>query len=189
VHRKHLAILLLAYLAQFICFTASGQKIIPYTGPMPVPVAGKHQLFYLQRTIDVNTLIYEMNYKADGQIDKAHPVKIYWIRYTAEGEKTAPLSYAQNKFAYGIAFTELKGPEPIFRIHLVSYKKIEIYLKPTGEKGSYQAHITLQGKACILKNLMVHISGGTYLKPHVSHIELKGKDLASGEWIGEKIRP
>ena len=174
-------------LTLFILHTGSAQKIKPYTGPMPVP-SGRHLLFYLQRTIDVNTLIYEMNYKANGQVDRAQPVKIYWIRYT-DGEKTAPLSYAQNKFAYGIEFTALPGPEPIFKIQLVSYKKIDIYLKPGGEKGRYQAHLTLQGKACVLSSLMVHITGGTYLKPSVSHIELRGKDLATGEWVSEKIRP
>lgn len=185
---KHLAIWLTGCLAQLFCHSASGQKIIPYTGLMPAPAANKNMLFYLQRTIDINTLVYEINYKANGQIDKNRPVKIYWIRYT-EGGKTAPLSYAQNRFAYGVESDAVKGPEPVFRIRLVSYKKIEMYLKPTGENGRYQAHILLRGKVCVLRNLLVHIIGGSYLEPSISHIEVTGKDPVTGEWIIEKLRP
>ena len=39
----------------------------------PIPTGNSRQLFYLQRTSNKNTLIYELNYK-NGNIDKEDPV-------------------------------------------------------------------------------------------------------------------
>ena len=185
---KTLNFLAIICLSAFIGINANAQSIKPYNGPMPVPPANKNMLFYLQRTVDINTLIYEINYKPDGRINKKKPVKIYWIDYN-NGEKITPLTYVQNKLAYGIESTEQEGPEPAFRINLVSYKKIKMYLRPSGKNGTYQAHILINGKASLLTNILINIVGGTYLKPVISFIELVGKDIKTGEKLTEKIKP
>ncbi len=179
---------LLNCLALLISLRNNAQSIVPYNGPFPVPPINKNRLFYLQRTINRNTLIYEINYNADGAVNRKNPVIIYWIDYD-NGEKISQLTYIQNKFAYGIVSDEIKEAKTLFKINLVSYKKIDMYLKPTGKNGSYEMHVIINGKPCILDNILIHITGGTYLKPVVSSIELTGKELFTGKEVVEKIKP
>lgn len=183
----NIRILIITCLVVFITCRGNAQTVIPYNGPFPVPPINKNSLFYLQRTLDRNTVMYEINYTATGTINRKKPLKIYWIDFE-EGGKISALTFAQNKFAYGIEFLELKGIDPIFKINLVSYKKIDMYLKPSGKNKSYEMHVIINGKPSILTSILVHITGGTYLKPIISHIELKGKDLTTGEAAEEKIK-
>lgn len=163
------------------------QTIKPFLGPFPVPPANANRLFYLQRTINRNTLIYEVNYATDGSINHKKPIKIYWIDYE-DGEKISELTYAQNKFAYGVKVLEIEGTQPLFKINLVSYKKVDLYLKPKA-LGGYALHVILKGKPCILHRVLVNITGGTSLDPDVSDVELSGKDIATGELVVEKFKP
>lgn len=178
---------LLFFFIMWIGFSVA-QRITPYEGPFIAPPTNKNMLFYLQRTVDVNTVIYEINYKEDGEINRKKPVKIYWIDFD-NGGKRSELTFVQNKFAYGVEFIELEGAKPVFEINLVSYKKIHMYLKPTGKNAAYEIHVIINDKPSILTNIMVNITGGTYLHPNVSFIELVGKDLVTGDKIIEKIKP
>lgn len=145
-------------------------------------------LFYLQRTVDRNTLIYELNYEASGQLNENKPVKIYWIDFE-DGAKISPLTFAQSKFAYGIGSELIDKVKKVYEIHLVSYKKIKFYLQPAGKNNHYQVHAHILGKPALLTSIFVNIVGGTYLKPVVSYVELNGEDLKTGAKISEKIRP
>lgn len=145
-------------------------------------------LFYLQRTLDKNTVIYEVNYEANGQINRKKPVKAYWLDYD-NGWTPSPLTRAQTMFAYGIESEPTYAGSKIFRINLVSYKKIKMHLKPGGKNKAYEIHITLRGRNYLLTNIFVNIIGGTYLRPNVSYIELRGKDLSTGERMVERIKP
>ena len=167
---------------------ASGQRITPYTGPFPVPPANKSMLFYLQRTMNKNTVVYEANYDAGGKINKEQPVKIHWVDFE-DGGKISPLNFLQNKFAYGVELIGSAGADAVFKIHLVSYKKIVITLMPSGRNGSYQALVPIRGRESVLTSVLIDIVGGTYLKPEVYYIELSGKDVQTGEKVVEQIRP
>ena len=46
----------------------------------PTPAGNPKQLFYLQRTSNTNTIVYELNYK-NGLLDEDEPVHVFWIRY------------------------------------------------------------------------------------------------------------
>jgi hypothetical protein len=174
----------------FLLFLGSfmvAQKIKPFYGPFPTPPVNAKSLFYMQRTIDRNTLMYEINYNTDGSLNHKKPVKIYWIDYE-KGATISQLTYAQNKFAYGIKSLEIAGKEPVFKLNLVSYKKVDLYLKPS-DNGSYAIHVVLNGKPCILSRVLVNIAGGTTLSPDVSYIELTGKELTTGAEVIEKFKP
>ncbi|MES2131632.1 MAG: DUF4833 domain-containing protein [Bacteroidota bacterium] len=171
----------------FMANRGIAQTIKPFNGPFPVPPANTNSLFYMQRTINRNTLIYEANYSTDGNINRKKPIKIYWIDYE-DGEKISELTYAQNKFAYGVKAFEIEGTQPLFKINLVSYKKVDLYLKPKA-LGGYAIHVILKGKPCILHRVLVNITGGSSLNPDVSDVELTGKDISTGEQVMEKFKP
>jgi hypothetical protein len=52
----------------------------------PVPPYSKKSLFYIHRSPNPNTVIYEVNLTDKSIIDPENPVKVYWIRY---GEKAS----------------------------------------------------------------------------------------------------
>ena len=72
----------------------------------PVPPLNSQRLFYLQRTPNVNTIVYDLNLTNDGKLNTVEPVKAYWIRYAENGQKQ-DLNYIQRKFAYGLTAKEL----------------------------------------------------------------------------------
>ena len=171
-----------------LSFFSGAQKIVPFNGPFPEPAPGKHMTFYLQRTVDRNTVIYELNYDPDGQLNLKNPIKIYWIDFE-DGAKISQLTFVQSKFAYGLESKIIDETRKIFEINLVSYRKVKFYLEPSGEKNHYQTHATINGKSALLTKIFVKIIGGTYLNPKVSYVELVGKEIATGHQVSEQINP
>ncbi|MGE5424413.1 MAG: DUF4833 domain-containing protein, partial [Syntrophothermus sp.] len=53
----------------------------------PVPKRDKKLLFYVQRTHNRNTIIYELNLNSNGKPDKEDPLVPSWIRYEEGGER------------------------------------------------------------------------------------------------------
>lgn len=145
-------------------------------------------LFYLQRTVDYNTVIYELNYLSPGKINHDTPLKMYWIDYE-NGGKITQLTYAQNKFAYGIESKVLDKINEVFEIRLVSYKSKPFKLKKDDKKGIHRVFASLNGREVILTKIFVNITGGTYLKPKVKDISITGTDLVTGEAIIEIVVP
>jgi len=178
-------------LALYLFFTSlflQAQKIIPFYGPFPEPAPTKNMLFYLQRTVDRNTIIYEVNLDPSGEINMKKPIKIYWIDFD-DGAKISPLTFVQSKFAYGINSELIDESKKIIELTLVSYKKIKLYLKQEEKSNHYQVHAVIKGKTAILSRIFVEIIGGTYLNPVVNYIELSGNDQATGKPVAEKFKP
>ena len=171
-----------------ICFSvfSSAQKITPMYDPMPVPPANKSRLFYLQRTMDKNTVIYETNVGNDGVININDPVKIYWIDYD-EGGGTSELTVTQNKLAYGLKTKLIDKKKKIWKINLVSYKKLNLIMRK-GPDNLYHMYTRINGKEAMLTKFLVYITGGTYLSPDIKHIEITGQDK-SGKVVSQKLIP
>src|SRR3954454_1408714 len=102
----------------FTAFTTHGQD------KFPVPQGNKNQLFYLQRTPNTNTIVYELNYN-NTVLDAEEPVHVFWIRYTEQGQKEE-LNFIQRKFAYGLKSTLIAKDK--YRLNFVSYKKFSMLL-------------------------------------------------------------
>jgi hypothetical protein len=151
----------------------------------PVPSNIPHMLFYMQRTPNINTIIYDLNIQKDGTLDKDEPVSVYWMRYADGGEKK-DLNYIQRKFAYGIKVKSLGNDK--YSLHSVAYAKKEMFLmkSPTGD---YHVYAKIGNVMAILNRIYLQIEGGTFWFPNVVYIELKGIDPASGKEIKEQIKP
>jgi hypothetical protein len=67
----------------------------------PAPKDIKNLLFYVQRTNNINTLIYQLNYTDKNELNEKEPLKIYWKNYNTDGS-TESLNAIQKKYAYGI---------------------------------------------------------------------------------------
>lgn len=152
----------------------------------PVPPADPNRLFYIQRTPNINTLIYDLNInKKTGEPDADNPVHAYWIRYNEKSQKEE-LSYIQRKFAYGVNAKPLGGGK--YDIRFVSYKKFPLTLMKAAD-GKYHIFASVSQKQLMLRNVFIKIEGGSFWLPNVVYVEMKGTDPATGKDITERFKP
>jgi Domain of unknown function (DUF4833) len=151
----------------------------------PVPPVNKQRLFYLQRTPNSNTIVYDLNIGGDGKPDTDEPVKVYWLRYAENGQKQ-DLNYIQRKFAYGLTAKSLDNGS--FDIRFVSYKKFPLTLMKADD-GKYHIFAHIAQKQVMLDRIFVKIDGGSFWLPNVTYVEIKGSDPQTGKEIVERFKP
>lgn len=150
----------------------------------PVPPGSSNQLFYLQRTSNKNTIMYDLNMK-NGMLDKENPVHVYWIRYSDQGQRQE-LSYIQRTFAYGVKATaDNKGG---YEIHFVSYKKYPLYLQKSAVDNKYRIYTTVNSRTVVLNRIFIKINGGSFWSPKVEYVEIKGVDPANGKEVTDRLK-
>lgn len=163
-------------------------KVVNVSDTFPVPKENKDLMFYIQRTHNKNTIMYTLNYNSDSTLNEKEPIKIYWVRYSDKGE-IEPLSYIQRNYAYGIQSEITDAAKKTFKLNLVSYKKRSIYLMRSETDKRYHAYIMMNNKLVYLVKAFAKIDGGTFWVPHITYVELTGKDSMTGKKIIEKIIP
>jgi hypothetical protein len=177
-----------------ISINATGQKSSEtakrvFYGPdeIPAPAQDPDMLFYLQRTLDLNSVIYSGKYVPDTnghkKLDEENPVDIYWL--TDEKVKK-PLSKIQ-RLGYGVSSENLRGD--VMQLKLVAYRDMTILLKPSEKRDRYHAHIALEGKDVLLTKVFINIDGGTKLKPNVTFIEITGTETQTGRKLVHRFKP
>jgi len=152
----------------------------------PVPPKNDNLLFYVQRSINKNTIVYDLNLLSNGKINTNEPIHPYWISYEL-GAKKEELSYIQKNYAYGLE-TKITNKDN-FVVNFVSYKQRSIYLIKSGKDNSYKAYISIKGNFAELQRIFVKIDGGTFWFPNVKYVEIFGYDNKTGKSVYEKIIP
>lgn len=147
----------------------------------PVPAGNANQLFYLQRTSNTNTIVYELNYKK-GKLDEDNPVHVFWIRYAEKGQR-AELSWIQRVFAYGVRLKRLADSS--YRVRLVSYAGYSMYLKK-GADNKYRLYAPINGRQMLLNSIFVKITGGTMWSPDIEYFEVSGTDPITNRPVAER---
>ncbi len=153
----------------------------------PVPPANPGMMFYLQRTPNTNTIVYALNFDNKGKLKPSEPIRVYWIRYTEPGHPIRDLNYIQRIFAYGIKSKRTSDDE--WELRIVAYDKLPLYLR-RGKYGNYQVYASLNSRPMIFSKAYIKIAeGGTFWRPNVLYIELRGKDVTNGDSIVQRIKP
>ena len=153
----------------------------------PKPQGIKNMLFYLQRTFNKNTIIYQLNLNENNQINEQEPIISYWINYADKGDKEA-LNFIQRKYAYGLNVQKLDLERKTFSFNFVSYKKQIFYLLKSNDQ-KYHVASYFNNRLLILNHLYVHIEGGSFWTPKVKYIEVYGKDPLKNEEVIERVIP
>ena len=142
----------------------------------------------MQRTPNTNTIVYELNTDKDGVPHKHEPVHVYWIRYQ-EGGKKAELTYIQRKFAYGINHTLTDAEKHSYKLNFVSYGKKDIHLERSVKDKRYHAYLQVGSKNIEVSRIYIRIEGGSFWFPNVPYVEISGRDVATGHFVKERIKP
>lgn len=139
----------------------------------------------MQRSLNKNTIIYQLNFNEDNELDDKEPIHMYWINYAGKGD-TEPLNFIQRKYAYGLQFQLIDREKKTFSFSFVSYKKQVLYLIKSPDK-KYHVYSYFKNKLILVNRIYIHIEGGSFWTPKVKYIEVSGKDPAKNEELVEKI--
>ncbi len=155
-------------------------------GKYPVPERSDKLLFYVQRSHNRNTVIYELNFQPDGKLDRKEPLHPSWIRYE-EGGIRKELSYIQNR-VYGLDVKTVK--KDTYQIRFRSYKKRAVYLMPSDNGKRYKAMISINGKIAELTCLFIcSVTNALGIPSTVKYIDINGIDPETGNMVTERVIP
>ncbi|MBP6386185.1 MAG: DUF4833 domain-containing protein [Pseudarcicella sp.] len=152
----------------------------------PVPAESNVRLFYLQRSTNINTVIYDANLTSNRKLDLKNPTNTYWVLFTENGIKKE-LTNIQRTLAYGLKTSVLKSDPNAVEGHFLAYKERTFTIK-LDAKGTPIALFPINGKKQILKRIFVKIDDSGMM-PKVLYVELWGKDVVSGKDVYEKFKP
>jgi hypothetical protein len=150
----------------------------------PVPTGNPNQLFYLQRSQNTNTVVYELNIK-NGVLDTISPIHIFWICYAEKGQ-IEELTAVQRKYAYGVKVTPVSKDN--YDLRFLATKK-QAFELAKGPDNLFHIYGMIEGKRAILSSIYLQMDGGTLFKPHFDYILTKGIDPQTGVAVEEKTKP
>ncbi|MBB6002130.1 DUF4833 domain-containing protein [Arcicella rosea] len=165
---------------------AQKNKTVTPTDVFPTPPDTDIRLFYIQRSSNSNTVIYDANLTADKKLNPKNPVHTYWIKYN-EGGRKQELSNIQRTLAYGLYTKEVATEKESYDGHFLAYRKRKFVVKITPQ-GEPVALFPINGKMQILKKVFVKVDESGMM-PSVVYVELWGKDPATGKEVYEKFKP
>lgn len=150
----------------------------------PVPQE-PNQVFFLQRSMNSNTIVYAANMDAAEKLSRSEPIKVYWRRYNDNGERK-DLSFAENRFAFGVIATPMPGEANAFRIIIRSYPERSAVLRVVNGKPRLEAK--LRGQEVQLISAFLHLEGEGSM-PKVKTVDVWGRALATGEAVFDSFSP
>ena len=153
----------------------------------PKPNGVSNLLFYVQRTVNANTIVYTLNINENKVLDTEQPIRVRWINY-AKDSTYEELNYIQKKYAYGIEVNQIDKEKLMFAFNFVSYKKTSIYLFKHKADNKFHAFYKMNNEMIILDRIFIQIEGGSFWFPKVKFIEVSGVNLKN-EKVSEKIIP
>lgn len=185
---KFITLNILLYI--LLIFNSLAQKNKPIsaesTEQYPVPVNSSNQLFYIQRSSNINAIIYDANVGIDKKLDPKNPVHTYWILYTQAGKKQE-LTSIQRSLAYGLHTRPTSTEVGSYDGYFFAYRKRKFVVK-LNAKGEPIALFPINGKMQILKKVFVKVDESGMM-PSVISVELWGRDTVTDKEVYEKFRP
>ena len=167
-----------------LCLIAAFGFSSPTSGPaeFPVPPYSKKSLFYIHRSPNPNTVIYEVNLTDKNTIDPDNPVKVYWIRYGEKGQQR-DLNYIERTFAYGVKAETINQNN--YKLQFVASKE-KSFVASLDEKGQASATMKINGRQSKLTKIFVQVAEEGWW-PKVAYVEFFGLDAETGKDAYEKM--
>ena len=152
--------------------------------PLPTLDKNENSLFYLQRTKNTNTIVYELNRTENGNLNEDDPVKVYWRHFEVGKDVTNDLSFFESVSVYGVSTQRTASG---FKIKLKAFKDRAINLVKN-KAGDFVGQMQINGKMARLDRIYVESREGMIM-PTVLHVDLFGTDLTTGESVTERVLP
>jgi hypothetical protein len=151
-------------------------------GAGPVPDCGA-ELFRVTRNTNANVVVYEARLASPGVLDERDPVHPVWIMLAEDGRREE-LNLVESAMAFGVEVREGEGAEP--RVIAIRAKP-DLAIRISVENGCPVARARIAGRDVRLRLVAVEAGGGLF--PQVAHVDLIGRDGASGPEVRERYLP
>jgi len=183
-------ITLLILFSILLTFSSLGQKSKSVSAESieqyPIPAISSNLLFYIQRSSNINAIIYDANLGIDKKLDPKNPIHTYWMLYT-QGGKKQELTGIQRSLAYGLHTRPNPAEAGSYDGYFFAYRKRRFVVK-LNVKGEPIALFPINGKMQILKKVFVKVDESGIM-PSVIYVELWGRDVLTDKEVYEKFNP
>lgn len=142
-------------------------------------------LFHIIRNRDADEIFYQANLDTEGNLNTVNPVRIFWLRQTQNNQKE-PLTWVQNKYAYGLHFLEVDKQYVVFRFVSFSDKTFTLQ---KDDKGTFRVFTICGDRKMILNSLFVHFENNSFWFPKIKRVELHATEPKTQHLIVEYIEP
>ena len=150
----------------------------------PVPKE-PNMLFYIQRSVNSNTVIYAARIDAQGRLDKSQPVEAYWRWYNVDGHRKA-LNFLERHMAYGVsADRRAKTVANRVAFKVVALPEKELFLERDSQ-GAPHALIQMGDHLARLVYAYLQVDDSGWM-PDVKAIDLFGIDTTTGKSLHEHV--
>ncbi len=157
-------------------------------GEYPVPQGISDLLFYVQRSMNINTIIYQLRTDKKGALISENPVDYYYINYAHKKEREE-VSYIQKKLAYGISVRKMEGKSDAFIIEFQSVRKKILILMRSPSDNQYHVFVHINGRTCRLEKIFAQMGDHFTDQLKVKSISIYGTDMESNSKLVEVINP
>jgi hypothetical protein len=160
--------------------------ILPWSVKAITPEKIPGILFYIERNLNSNRVVYEANFDEDGKLHSKHPINTHWIMNEKNGESES-LNYVEKKMAYGVECTLEKNSKVKYHVKLVADETRKFILK---QIAPFDAEITtvIKGVTVKLTRLFIDADNSSYW-PKVKYVLIEGLDMKTQHLISEEIHP
>ena len=179
------AMLTLAFLLAAFAPAAASAQLWARTD-YPIPPESPVRVFFIQRSTNANTVVYDARLRSDGSLDPGQPIHAYWLRYASTGERRE-LNFVEQNLAYG----PIAEPHPrqrgawLVRFAAWGERDMRLQLDATGRPVLVGE---VAGRHARLVSIYLHVREGRFW-PSVPAIDVYGVDLATGAALHERIVP
>jgi hypothetical protein len=150
----------------------------------PVP-ADANQIFFLQRSMNSNTVVYAARMGSDGKLDRREPIEVFWRRFNDSGEKL-PLTFTERNLAFGVNTKPLRNEPDAYLVTLKAYAGRSAVLRLVN--GAPRLEGKVAGQDARLISAFLHLDESGRI-PRVIKVDLRGETLQSGQPLYESFIP
>lgn len=149
----------------------------------PVPDE-PHQLFFIQRSTNPNTVVYTGRFDENGNLNPRKPARVYWRRYNTTGERMA-LRPFERRFAFGMRVR----PQAVPGEWLVNAVVAPMFPMRLRQVGPFRAEVTtsIGGHSARPTYAFITVDETGFL-PRVTEVSLHGNDPITGGAVSEYFR-
>ncbi|MDL2243987.1 DUF4833 domain-containing protein [Parabacteroides sp. OttesenSCG-928-J18] len=142
----------------------------------------ENRLFHIERSKNRNLVCYDAHL-TEGKLDSKKPLDVYWIDREEAPGKRKGLTAIQRRMAYG--YKLVASGEDSAQITLTAYSGRVLRIRKLN--GKYVCVIQINNRPAILHSLYVQAKPKDSLS--VEYVELRGKDMETGELLTEQVTP
>jgi hypothetical protein len=166
-----------------VAFMLYGQQA-NVSSAVPTPKKTKERLFYIQKSSEKNTIVYDAKFDSKGNLVADNPVDVYWIAFEEGGIKKE-LGSLERHFIYGCTSEKLNNSKFDYKVTLAATDKRAIYLKQVSPY-KVKAFIQIRGEHSIIDHVYVKFNDESYFT-EIKYVEIFATDSSSNKKINERV--